>query len=617
MTFLRKFFGSFRTKLMVLVLLPAIPAFALAMQRNFDQRKSEKNQVVHEISAISRLIAANELSYVRNARQILATLSGIDFLVQSTDSSFSAVHFQNLLKLSPDYHNFGLIESNGQVFASGVMPPDGTRSLADRAYFQRTQAGRGFSIGNFQAGRLTEKRSLSFGFPVVNRAGDMNRVIFASLKVERLNEAIQGVALPEAGVATVFDSGGNILARFPDDGGWIGKTVSDTQLVREVLRAGDGVIHSVGLDGVKRVYAVTSIADDISDQLYVTVGIPTEVLFANANRALRRNVLIMIATIAVALFIASFFAQRTLIQPVSDLSAAAHQLASGDLSARSHIAGSTLEIRKLSEAFDSMAVNLQERETEVRKAHDEISRINSQLEQRVSDRTAELTAVNQELEAFSYSVSHDLRAPLRHMDGFAELLKRNHHERLDDKGRRHLQVISDAARKMGTLIDDLLVFSKMGRQQMLKTKVEMNALVRECQSQLEPDAANRRIEWEIARLPEVDGDAALLRQVWLNLGSNAIKYTRTRETARITIGFEENPLEYSFFVRDNGVGFDMRYADKLFGVFQRLHRDDEFEGTGIGLANVRRIIARHGGKTWAESISGEGSTFHFTLPKNG
>ena len=463
---------------------------------------------------------------------------------------------------------------------------------------------------------MTQKRCLNFGFPVINGAGEMNRVIFASLKLERVNEAAQSVSLPEGGVATVLDSGGNILARVPDNGGWIGRTVPDMELVREVLRAGHGVIESVGLDGVRRVYAITPLADDISNQLFVTVGIPTNLLFANANRTLQKNVLIMIVTIVVALLVASLFAERTLIRPVSDLADTANRLARGDLTTRSQVCGSTIEIRRLAEAFNSMAANMQEREAELRKAHEDLRQINCELEQRVSDRTAELTAVNQELEAFSYSVSHDLRAPLRHMDGFAELLKRNHHDRLDEKGRRHLQVISDAARKMGTLIDDLLVFSKMGRQQMQKEIVEMNELVQECLAELKSDPTNRRIEWDLARLPQVQGDASLLRQVWVNLISNAIKYSRTKEIARIAIGFVESPSDYSFFVRDNGVGFDMRYADKLFGVFQRLHREEEFEGTGVGLANVRRIIARHGGKTWAESKIGEGSTFHFTLPKN-
>ena len=607
---------SFRAKLMVLVLLTAIPAFALTLQRSLSQRGVEKEQVLHEISAVSRLIAAKEQSFVRNARQLLATLSGLDFLVHAKDKSFCAVHFENLIKLSPDYLNFGLIESDGTVFAAGVTPASEVDSLKDRSYFKRTCNSQKFSIGEYQVGRLTGQRSLNFGFPVVNQSNQLSRVLFASLSLEKLASEVRGITLPPGGVATVVDSGGHILVRLPDEGGWVGRSVPDTQLVREALRIKEGIVESKGLDGIDRVYAITPIADDLSARLFVTVGVPTNVLFANANQSLKRNLLVMVLTLIVALFVASLFAERALVKPVSELSATAHQLAAGNLSARSPVFTSTGEIRHLSEAINSMASRLQERDADLSKAHEEIRKINTELEQRVTDRTAELTAANQELESFSYSVSHDLRAPLRHLDGFAELLLRQQSGKLDEKGQRHLRIISDAARKMGTLIDDLLVFSRMGRQEMQKARVDTKALVDDAVAQLAPDCSGRSIEWEIADLPVVIGDGAMLKQIWLNLISNAIKYTRPRESARITVGYQEDASQHIFHVRDNGVGFDMRYADKLFGVFQRLHAETEFEGTGVGLANVRRIALRHGGQTWAESEIGQGSTFYFSLSKN-
>ncbi|MGY3040188.1 PAS domain S-box-containing protein [Rhodanobacter sp. TND4EL1] len=244
-------------------------------------------------------------------------------------------------------------------------------------------------------------------------------------------------------------------------------------------------------------------------------------------------------------------------------------------------------------------------------AEHQVNELNRQLEGKVS----QISDVNRELEAFSYSVSHDLRAPLRHIAGFARKLEQHLGERLDEKSTHYLDVIGSSAQRMALLIDDLLVFSRLGRGALRLQGVDMQSLVEEAQALVETGAEERRIVWTIAPLPMVIGDQNMLRTVWQNLLGNAVKYTGQCEVARIEVSVKQGRHgNYEFTVSDNGAGFDMQYAEKLFGVFQRLHRASEFPGNGIGLANVRRIVARHGGRVWAEAEPGKGAQFHFSLP---
>jgi PAS domain S-box-containing protein len=266
------------------------------------------------------------------------------------------------------------------------------------------------------------------------------------------------------------------------------------------------------------------------------------------------------------------------------------------------------------EAGDVIGVSAAARDISERKRAEEVIRkLNEELAQRARRHAAELEATNKELEAFTYSVSHDLRGPLRHIDGFSKLLLEEYSADLPEDARRYLSRIRDGTRRMGMMVDDLLNLTRVGRKELSMQLTGLSSLLEEAIRDLQPEMATREIEWRIGKLPFVECDPALVKQVFANLLSNALKFTRTRERAVIEVGETTQDGRVVIFVRDNGVGFSMKYVDKLFGVFQRLHRPEDFEGTGIGLATVQRIVHKHGGRVWAEGELNKGATFYLTL----
>ncbi|MGH9432308.1 MAG: sensor histidine kinase [Terriglobia bacterium] len=318
--------------------------------------------------------------------------------------------------------------------------------------------------------------------------------------------------------------------------------------------------------------------------------------------------MVLAASLLAALLISSVF-RRVIADRIVHLADTARMVyREKNYSVRASDTGSHDEIAILIEAFNEMLSQIQERDGALQSAQE-------RLERRVEERTAQLTAANKELEAFSYSVSHDLRAPLRQIDGFAQVLADQYGPQLEPTAQNYLQWIRNGAKNMGELVDDLLKMGWIGRQELAFKSTDLNLLVQGVLRDLQPQCDGRQIDWEIGTLPTLECDPALMKVVFANLLSNAVKYTRRRECAVIQIGHKTEEGVPVIFVRDNGAGFEQQYAHKLFGVFQRLHRSDEFEGTGVGLATVQRIIQKHGGRVWGEGEFEKGATFFLILPK--
>ena len=318
--------------------------------------------------------------------------------------------------------------------------------------------------------------------------------------------------------------------------------------------------------------------------------------------------LIVLGSFVVTVAMSSIF-QKRISEPILELARMAHLISDKkDYSVRApKLTGD--ELGTLTDAFNDMLSQIQQRDLEIR-------RLNTDLEQRVESRTEELLSTNKELEAFTYSVAHDLRAPLRHIDGYVQILLHEFASQLPADGQMYAARIAEGARNMGQLVDDLLNLARVGRQELNCQVTALQPIVNEVIASFRAETTERHIEWRVGELPFVDCDAGLMKQVFTNLLSNAIKYTRPRAQPIIEIGQTQINNEQAIFVRDNGVGFSMKYANKLFGVFQRLHRAEDFEGTGVGLATVDRIIRKHGGKVWAEAELDKGATFYFVLDKS-
>jgi signal transduction histidine kinase len=481
-------------------------------------------------------------------------------------------HFRRSAEALPEAGSLWLLDAEANLRLDSTAYPSQPMNYTDREYFIPHRDGRSETyIGPVVKGRITHKHSFTISRRIEGPDGRFLGIVLAALDTEGFTNFLRTLDIGEDSAVTIFRTDAALILRQPMQDKYLGQNFKHLKLFSLSLdKTPAGSIESARIDGTDRLIAYRKVE---GLPLIVTTTIPV----ASALQDWRTRVRYYALMAAVVFFILLILSRQ---------------------------------------AFRSIARE-EQAHREVLRAGEEVARLNEALERRVRERTAELEASNKELEAFTYTVSHDLRAPLRAIDGFASILIRSHTERLDAEGRRVLGIIRKNAQDMGRLIDDLLAFSRLERQKIHPAEMDLTRLAQSVYEELKAAAPERDVTALIGALPAARGDRAMIRQVLAQLLSNALKFTRHRDAAVIEVGggADEARNENIYFVKDNGAGFDMRYADRLFGVFQRLHDGDDFEGNGVGLAIVQRVILKHGGRVWAEAKVNEGATVYFSLPR--
>jgi len=579
----------------------------------------------HTQAELTAQFTANYIEVIQANIRSFATRPLITKYLNENDSQAATEMLVQFVQIQKVLDSSGLYNAEGIQIAVGI-PNAATvgQSFADRQWFEQAR----FTKLPFQSApiksRVTGKAIAPYAVPIMNTQNQLSGVLSGGISLEKLSEVFVRISIASESSYLLVDlrNGGLIIAH--RDPQMILTSVSESYTdIVDLMSSGQcGKREIINLNGEKELIGFAPMPDLPWGVMIITPG--TAAFTAVSALSQTSSIISAIIILVVAVLSGLFILQIT--RPIRLLVEETREIGKGNLDFPVNTKGQG-EIGDLSRAFSEMAGNLKKtmvsNETLIeeingrKSAEESLKVLNETLEQQVETRTAQLEASNKELESFSYSVSHDLRAPLRHVVGFVELLSNHMQETLDDQGRHYLDIISKATSDMGQLIDDLLSFSRIGKAEMRNGKVNPNSLLKQVIEAYEPEIRARSIEWDIGKLPCVKGDSEMLKLVLSNLVSNALKFTSKKQTARIEVGSKtdpENTNQAVFHVKDNGAGFDMRYKEKLFGVFQRLHSQKEFQGTGIGLANVKRLVQRHGGRVWAEGAIDEGAVFYFTLP---
>lgn len=602
--------AGLRARLLGVVLLAVVPLAGILFWYAAAQNGAAQERARSEVQAKLASDVSSVQDLVAESRATLVTF-GITYAIQAKQVSLMQGNIDRLKAVHPEYVVIAVAAPDGRIVASSATAPV-TTNIAHTAFFQRAVTDGTLVVSGYYVDPVVGRPLIAVSYPAYDPAGKLLYVEYVAFDTESLRARLSA-AESTFFVEDMIDASGTVVARRPVISGLEGTTRPDAPLNRAMLDRGTGSVVAAGLDGVTREYYFARVFPNGEGDLRLAVGFSVDEYLATQKTSFSLTISAFTGVSLMALLAAWLVGTYSVYRPMRRLGGAAARLAEGDLSARAGVSTGAGEIDELGVRFDAMAEAIEHQVGELEEARAAQRALNEELEERVRRRTAELQASNKELEAFNYSVSHDLRAPLRAIDGFSQALLEDQADRLDDAGRQDLTRVKAAANRMGELIDSLLALSRLTRVEMDVREVDLSQMARDVAAELRGHDPDREVEIAIQPGVVAAADPTLIRSVLENLLGNAWKFTAGTAPALIEFGSEDVDAETVFFVKDNGAGFDMAYSDKLFGAFQRLHDQSEFPGTGVGLATVARVIHRHGGRVWADGRPGEGATFYFTL----
>lgn len=586
--------SGLRGRLVLLVLFAVIPALGVLLFTAFSEIRYEMDRALKDAHRFARYAAEHNNSAMNGTKHLLLGLSKIP-QIRDMDAPACEKIFTDLIDVYPSYENILLVDASGSIVCSG-RPLTITRIPTNTEWFTKAVSEGSFYFGSYRLGLVTGATEFSLSFPVEDN-GAVKSVLSTTFNLSWFRAIAAGSQLPEGTTLTVLDSSGKILAMYPDAGDWIGKSIGRSKAVEMMQNNNDGMFRAIGLDGEKRLFGFTTMTGQ-GTNLRLMVGIPEKLAMEPVKKVFFYiGVWIVFSTIVLitAWVAGSLFA----LNKINRLVNVTKELSAGNLSIRTGIRSGRGDLGQLARAFDSMAEALQGRDREL------------------EAQTEELERSNEELEQFAYIASHDLQEPLRMISSYTQLLAKRYKDQLDGDANEFINYAVDGANRMQVLINDLLSYSRVGTKGEDFSHVDLNSVLEAVKANLKGVIEETGAVIKYSKLPTVMADNSQMIQLFQNLIGNAVKFRREGVTPEIEITSKKEGNLFRFVVKDNGIGIDKKYLDRIFVIFQRLHTKEEFPGTGIGLAICKKIVERHGGEISVESAEGKGSDFTFTLQGKG